>query len=343
LRAHWIIYFAYSREQSGQFAVFLLDEHFTAERILSRKLGGGDIQKYVNSIQASVRKWHCIHFPHLANDLSDGARSALERIGRLDGGAFEPLMMAALQKESAMDQLLKLLALAERFIFLVSKVCQRRSNTGDSEFYRLAGQLYRGEVTLPDVRAVIDDRTQHFFSADKAISEIHDLFSRGEGFYSWSGRRYFLYEYEQHLRGQAGMEVQRLHWRDLIQAKSDHVTIEHIYPQTAKSDDWPAFNGLSVRRRRSLLNSLGNLLPLSVSRNAKFSNRPFAAKRHDSGSVRGYYNGSYCEIRVAQNDDWTPEAIRARGLEMLEFLEARWNVSFGSEEKRLQFLGLDDD
>jgi len=343
LKAHWTMYFSYARDKAGQFSSFLLDEHFTADRVLSSALTIPDIQKYVNSIQASVRKWHFIHFPHLANDLGESVRRALERLDRLGRGAFEPLMMAALQKGISENHLLEFLNLAERFVFLVGKVCQRRSDAGDSEFYRLSSQLYRGELTLPNVQATISNRTNDFFRVDKAIVGMRELFDRYDGFYSWSGLKYLLYEYEQHLRSQAGMEITRLDWNALVQSKKDHVTVEHIYPQTAKSADWPAFSDLAKKERVALLNSLGNLLPLSNSRNAKFSNRPFAIKKQDANGVQGYYNGSYSEIQVAQHQDWTPEMIKDRGLKMLQFLEEHWNISLSSQEEKLQFLNIDSD
>jgi uncharacterized protein with ParB-like and HNH nuclease domain len=343
LRAHWIMYFSYARDSAGQFSSFLLDEHFTADRVISGTLKVSDLQKYVNSIQASVRKWHLIYFPHLANDLSENVRLPLERLDRLGRGAFEPLMMAVLQKNTAENHLVKFLDLAERFVFLVGRVCQRRADAGDSEFYRLAGQLYRSEVVLSEVQATMGERTDDFFSIEKAIGGMKDLFSRDEGFYSWSGLKYFLYEYEQYLRRQAGMEIARLQWPEFVRSKKDHVTVEHIYPQTAKSADWPKFNDLPKKERQALLNSLGNLLPLSHSRNAKFSNRPFAAKKQDADGVQGYYNGSYSEIKVAQNGDWTPDSIRQRGIEMLAFLAQRWSISMGASDEKLRFLSLDAD
>jgi hypothetical protein len=223
LRAHWIMYFVYARDTAGQFSSFLLDEYFTADRVISSALKVSDLQKYVNSIQASVRRWHSIHFPHLANDLSENVRRSLERLDRLGRGAFEPLIMAVLQKNLPESQLVNFLDLSERFVFLVGKVCQRRADTGDSEFYRLAGQQYRGEVTLSIVQQTIEEWTKHFFLVDKATAGMKDLFNRSEGFYSWSGLRYFLFEYEQRPRQEAGMEIPRLDWAEFVRSKKDHV------------------------------------------------------------------------------------------------------------------------
>jgi Protein of unknown function DUF262/Protein of unknown function (DUF1524) len=345
LRAHWIMYFTYSREEEDQFASFLLDQHFTTERTNSGSLTVGDLQDYVTSVQNSVRKWHTINFPSRANELPEDVRRSLERLDRLGRGAFEPLIMAALQKRLPNAEVVALLDAAERFVFLVARLCQRRSNTGDSEFYRVASQLFRGEKTLAEVTQIIRERTDHYFSVEKAVSEMRDLFLRGDGFYSWSGLRYFLFEYEQYLKAKAGMGTARLAWHDFIASKKDYVTVEHIYPQSATSGvsaaDWATFKAKPKKEREILLHSLGNLLALSQSRNSKFSNRAFSKKKQDEDGIRGYFNGSYSEIKVAQFSDWTPECVLNRGLEMLSFLEERWGISLGPREEKLKLLNLD--
>jgi hypothetical protein len=51
-------------------------------------------------------------------------------------------------------------------------------------------------------------------------------------------------------------------------------------------------------------------------------------------------DGVYSEIAVAQSPEWTPEMVLKRGLDILDFLERRWAISFGGREKRVQFLNL---
>src|ERR1035437_4745749 len=142
----------------------------------------------------------------------------------------------------------------------------------------------------------IQDRTENYFSCDKARAEVRDLFDRREGFYSWEGLRYFLFEYELHLKAQAGMGAFKLNWDEFNAAKKDHVTIEHIYPVTPVSGEWPAFEARPHTEQTVLRNSLGNLLALSQGRNSKASNRDFTLKKQDAGGVGGYFNGSYSEI-----------------------------------------------
>jgi hypothetical protein len=341
LRAHWIMYFVYAREEAGQFALFLLDEHFTAGRAGSGSLPINELQRYVSSVQNSARKWHAMHFPQRVDGLADEVRRGLERLDRLGRGAFEPLIMGALQRDSEKSELEVLLREAERFVFLVGRLCQRRADTGDSKFYRLAGEVFRGECTLREATDAIRERTDRFFSIEKATTEMRDLFHRGEdGFYGWQGLRYFLFEYEQYLKEQARMNSTRLNWDDFTTSRKDYVTIEHIYPQTPSNGDWPEFEALSRKERMTLRNSMGNLLALSQSRNSKLSNRPFAAKKEDAHGIVGYSNGSYSEIAVSKLTHWTPTDVIDRGLSMLAFLEKRWSVSLGSREEKLALLNI---
>jgi uncharacterized protein with ParB-like and HNH nuclease domain len=341
LRAHWIMTFSYAREEADQYAKFLLDQHFTPNRVTDKKLGAGEIQAFVNSIQNSVKAWHAIHFPHRAANVADEVRSGLERCSRVGGRAFEPLIMAALQKTESASVVAAFLDAAEKFVFVVGRLCQRKSNTGDSEFYRLAGQLHRGEKSLNEATTLVRERTQQYFSLVKAKLEMSELFDDNEGFYAWSGRYYFLFEYEQYLKTQAGMQAVKINWDEFTASKKDHVTVEHIYPRSPVAGEWPTIEARSEKERHILRHTLGNLLALSQSRNSKFSNRSFAVKKQDADGVRGYFNGSYSEIAVAQKPDWTPKEVLERGVEMLDFLENRWSISLGSRADKVELLNLE--
>lgn len=341
LRAHWIISFRYARDEAEQFAAFLLEEHFTPDRAVTGKLTASDIQSYVDSIQKGVKAWYAIHFPHRAKDLDDVVRSALEGLGRVGRGAFAPLAMAALQTNAPATEIAALLVEAERFVFLVGRLCKGKANTGDSDFYRLAGELHRGEQTLAQAIILIRERTAKHFSREKAQLAMRELFEDALGYYSWSGRHHFLFEYEQHLKARAGMHAFKINWDEFKIAKGDHVTIEHIYPRSPRAGEWPAFEARSHAEREFLKHSLGNLLALSQSRNSRFSNRPFFIKRQDAEGVRGYFNGSYSEIDVAQESEWTPQCVLERGLRMLAFLESRWEIDLGPRAYKAYLLHLE--
>ena len=214
LRAHWIMYFTYKREEAGEFSSFLLGQQFTTSRVSDRKLEVKELQRYVTSIQDSVRKWHEIHFPGRSQSLGVEVRRGLESLERVGRGAFEPLIMAAMQRANGDAQLSAFLTASDRFVFTVGRLSRSRADTGDSEFYRLAGELYRGEKTLSDATEIVKSRTTKNFSAEKCIGRMRELFQDGKGFYSWDGLRYFLFEYEQHLKEKAGMASIKLTWNE---------------------------------------------------------------------------------------------------------------------------------
>ena len=132
LRAHWIMYFTYAREEAGQFTSFLLDQHFTADRASSGTLGIDQLQRYVSSVQNSVRTWHAIHFPDHVTGLSDKLRRGLERMDRLGARRLwashhgSDAERFAKEKEKELTELLEA---AERFVFAVGRLCQRRAIT----------------------------------------------------------------------------------------------------------------------------------------------------------------------------------------------------------------------
>lgn len=337
LRAHWIIYYPYAREDAWEYASVLLDRNFTAKSVLDSKLKAADLHTYVRSIQSSVRKWHAMHFPAMADGIPAETKPWLERLNRLRWGAFGPLVMAALQTGNSSESLLRLFVTAERFRFVVNRLCRVRADTGDNRFYRMAEQVYHRVRPLDEVTERIHELVADYFWLDRFKDEMK---AQKHNFYDWHGIRYFLFEYEQHLRQKAAMQAEKLDWVAFSSVKGDNVSIEHIYPQTPKPGEWPEFDVLPEAQRSSLCHSLGNLLALSTSKNSKLSNRPFAAKRVDSNGVIGYHNGSYSEIEVAKQAAWTPADVVARGLAMLQFLEQRWNIVLGSDADKRTLLGV---
>jgi hypothetical protein len=80
---------------------------------------------------------------------------------------------------------------------------------------------------------------------------------------------------------------------------------------------------------------------LAHHKNVSLSNECFEEKKKAADGASGYFNGSYSEIEVAQQADWTADSILARGVRMLEFMEARWHISLGAPEMKKILLGLD--
>lgn len=344
LRNHWILYFGYSRDKAGEFSNELLDKHFTARRATAGKLTAKEIQEYITSIQESARQWYALHFPGSATGLEDKVRRGLERLCRLGRGAFAPLILAALVKKADRGQMVAVLREAERFIFLVSRVSRRRADTGDSHFFSRASDYYWDEASLGDVTKEVAAWTDQYYSVDQFRLHVQESFDQPhrQGFYDWSGLRYFLFEYEQHLQSQKKSATTKINWDEFNEAKRDHVTIEHIYPQSAESASWTKrFGKLNWSQQRQVLHGLGNLLALSQHKNVQVSNAPFAEKKKPTSGKAGYNFGSYSELEVAAETDWTPISILDRGLKLFDFLEERWGVELGDEAEKARLLQLD--
>ena len=392
LRAHWISYFKYSRDTGRDYARFLLDEHFTPQRVhetverdvrledveeqrveadiddgddalvspslpeygapaRGSRLAAVDIRNFVWSLRSSAGHWFNSFYPHLATNMSDGEKAALDRLNRIGMGYFRPLVMVVLKSVENESERLLIFNRIERFIFVVFRLGTARSNYRSSEFYNLARALDRGETTLEKIAERLKEAMKYAFTPDGTlrIDEFHNLlfkkFEEGSGYYGWSGLRYFLYEYEQHLL--RGTRQQKVDWADLLKSRKDCISIEHVYPQTP-TDDWQsAFADIPEKDRQRYAGSIGNLLLLSRSINSSLQNDAFALKKNpkfdaSGNKIRnGYSDGSHSEIEVAVNVDWGPAEIRARGQRLLKFMESRWDLPLAeSDKEKLLFLSI---
>ena len=340
LRDHWIMYFKYDRKQSAAYAKFLLNEKFTSKNALNGELKTTDIKEYIDSLSKSIKSWFYLYNPEFSA-FSDETKEWLQKINRLGMNAFPPLLMAGMIKCSD-DKVLSLLKSAENFIFLVFRLSHRPSNTMNSHFYRLANSFYFGKDGI-DIDAVIEniewetigeegeeeDYEYHgWFDLGKFKEYILDKYEKDEGYYSWNGLRYFLYEYELYLQDQANSN-QKIFWMDFNKRKKEE-TIEHIYPQTPKDNCWNfGFSSYSKKEKKKILHSLGNLVLLAHSKNSELQNKCFDFKKkhtNTNGKEVGFFNGSFSEIQVSSYDKWTPKEIFNRGIDMLDFLEMRWDI-----------------
>ena len=334
---HWIMYFTYDRSQSDVYAEFLLKKKFTSKNVLCNKISIKEIKAYIDSLSKCVKQWFYI-FNIQYSSYSSRIKEHIQKLERVGWGAFPPMIMAVFTKESNEDLIWDFLDACERFNFLVFAISHRASNTQNSNLYRKAREYYVGDLDIETLTHEIDFITdgedeeyyRGWFDLERFKNHIKELFSKNDrdGFYSWSGLRYFLYEYELHLQDNANSKVT---WEDFNKRKKED-TIEHIYPQSANDIYWKKrFGHLKPTERRLYLNSLGNLLLLSRSKNSKLQNYDFDKKKclkSKEGKDIGYYNGSYSEIEVAKESEWTTERIKERGLSMLQFMEERWKFKF---------------
>lgn len=349
LRNHWTMYFKYSRNKGDDYIKYLLNEKYTARNVTHPKdeqerISVEEISNYVESLQESIRHWFYIHNPYfyLPNYNNDDNKLLLDRLQRLSFRAFRPLLLAAFVSKQPVKDINDLLIAAERYNFTLFSLCHRRSNTGDSEFFGMARELLKGQRTISSVINSINEWVDYYYDPDRFYNYISEKYELGQqGFFKWDSLRYFLFEYDAWLIKRSKQYSIKLSWNQLKTNSNDKVTIEHIFPQTPSNQYWQEqFGSLNKEQITWITNSLGNLVPLSLAKNSSLQNDDFKDKKNNGSGV-GYYNGSASENEIAQLDEWLPESILLRGLELLQFMETRWRISLGDERFKAKLLHLD--
>ena len=352
LKDHWIMYFAYDRSVANVERDFLLNKHFTPKKVLFRYsdrfdeivktikehrksdwekivknsyVDYDDIEKYVLNIQKAVREYYFIENPD-DSPYGESMKRWLSKLNRVGFGAFKPLIIALMTHKERKERIVEILKYAENYVFLVFQISNRRSNTGDSRFFKLANEYH----TTKDYRDILqkieneiysDEKTYKWVDVDRFVENVQDLYKTADGYYSWKGLKYFLYEYELYLQEKVRGE-RKLHWEEI-----NKESIEHIYPQTADKECWQdTFGSLMKKERQILLHSLGNLLLLATRKNSKLKNECFEVKKE------AFSNGSYAEIEVSKERIWEPKSIKNRSRTLLEFLSERWDIEITEEQ-----------
>ena len=393
LRAHWMMYFKYSRQTGRDYIKFLLEEQFTPQRVHRKivqpveleeaeeqtsdadleaenengleeventepiamaELRPNEIRDYVKSLKTSSNHWFHTFHPDMSEDLTRDEIKWIKRLNRLGMTYFRPLLMAILKNCDDPGRRIDTFKEIERFIFVVFRLTQTRSNYRSSEFSNAVRAIDRGNMDLAELKRRLRNRMSFTFTDDGHFANedfyllLQKKFENGQGYYGWSGLRYFLYEYELELLSEA--RHKKVEWADLLKTPRDRISIEHICPQSETMAWRSAFKGVREEERKAYRNSLGNLLLLSAAINSSLKDDAFAEKKqpkydHDGGKLRnGYADGSHSEIEVSRCEDWGPAEIRARGIRLIRFMERRWDIRFADDQarERLLFIGSAD-
>lgn len=380
LRAHWIMYFQYSRKKGDDYIKFLLNK-FSAKNIFDKqivaieeevaetvetdieedddvpqpmepeveivttisKLEPGEISAYVNSLKNVAKYWFYTFFPDLS-DLTHEEKVWIERLNRVGIGYFRPLIAASLTPDAnaTPEERIAFFHAVERFIFLSFRMAAFQSSYKSSDYYRKTRDVYTGELALSEVTAsLIETSTNDMdYAIKNFMTRIDKRFSNGDGFYGWRDLRYLLFEYEYKKAEETGIE--KLGWAPFTKVEKDKVSVEHILPQTPTKWYWKnQFRKYKEDEIKILSSTLGNLLPLSQSVNSALQNDSFVDKK-SSKSIgrRGYEDGSHSEIEVSRQADWDAQCILKRGMRLLRFIETRWDIKFKDEAQMLDLLHI---
>jgi uncharacterized protein with ParB-like and HNH nuclease domain len=343
----------------NDFESFLLDKKFALRNIPSfnkdfldtqeaqeiNEISVDQISQYSESLQKSVELWYYIFNPHDNRDFNDDEKNWLDKIGRIGIRDSVPLIMTFYQKNNTKANKILFLKAIEKLSFIHSLIGYRYRNFiyGPPlfNFLQLAIEYKEGKCDVDNLIKRLEEDAVQLLSHEEFHANIKKEF-RNRGFYNWDGIRYFLYEYELNLKSQSKSNRNKIDWKEFVTEKKDYITVEHIYPQNSKKKCWQTnFKNLTTSEKRSLKNSLGNLLPLSKPKNSSLSDKSFLDKKNNDDNTIGYTYGSFAENKVAKKNDWTPHDILERGIELMEFMEGRWNIKIGNQREKIEFLRLE--
>ncbi|MEP6755369.1 MAG: DUF262 domain-containing protein, partial [Chthonomonadales bacterium] len=319
LRAHWMMFFKYTRLTGRDYIRFLLEEQFTPKRVHEQKevdvdleeigeltidMGGDeveeasepqpqltsvrlqptDIDKYVHSLKESAVHWFNTFHPDLAVSLTSDERVWIDRLNRIGIGYFRPLVMSVLKNVGLEADRIRVFKKIERFIFFMFRISGSYASAGSSEFINFARVLDSGETTIEIIIARLDEWVSYTFHSDGSI-RIDDfynlLFKRFKSGQGYYGWPALQYFLYEYETSLLDQSVQqKITWGDLLKSKADKISIEHIYPQSEGVGWTNQFARFDAVQKARYCGSLGNLLLLSMSINSSLQNAGFEEKKN---------------------------------------------------------------
>lgn len=352
LKVHWLMYFdKYGRGKGNPHKEFLLGKFFTLSN-LNKTITAETISDYAKNLRDCVEHYYFLYNLDDTdykrnNKISNDSEMLvwLEKIQRLNFGAFEPLLVAVLYKRTENlkkglnndRDIVELLKHIEKFLFLMFMLIpERRASFKIDKIYEWAYSSFKG-TNIIEISDAIRDMYIVEMLLDSLQTNIEIWFKKPNdgryGYFAWKGIRYFLFEYEEFLRKQNKRNDEKIiSWKDFIKYVKDSTTIEHILPQnTDNVDEWNNMLNQTdgIRKKHDKLrnyniiklkNSLGNLVPLSAHLNSEFQNKPFSEKKER------YKTGSYAEIEISKYKEWNKKSIEERAKKLLDFMFERWGI-----------------
>ena len=282
------------------------------------------INNYAISLKNSIISYYNILNPNKTN-YDNTIKLWLEKINIIGTSSTIPLLISIFNnKNISIKDIQFILKWIENYLF-IKTYFNHKTEGVEKELYTTTYNFnkYQNIEYLKDEinSSLIKDGKSKIFKAKMFIDKVEKLFEKYEGFYSWNGLVYLLYEYELNLE-KLSKSSKKVSWSDV---SNKDKSIEHIYPQTSKGTWIDSFKNISQDEKIRYLHSLGNLLLLSPSKNSSLGNSSFEKKKEK------YSNGSYSEIEVSKYDKWTKKEIEQRGLKILNFMRERWLLNISKQ------------
>ena len=374
LRAHWIMYYSYSRKRGDDYIKFLLrkfshksifedvlqaateesadydaaaeldpDEYEDLEPaaefpepISGEFLQPKEIMDYVNSLNETAEYWYYTFYPDECTFLSEEEKVWLEKLKHVGMGYFRPMIAVSMIPRLGFtkEERLSLYKAIERFIFVAFRMATYQSSYKSSDYNRKTRELYFGNLGIADITADLKATTD----AD-AKGAVRVFVTRMNRRFDTEDGFYGWYNlryflYEYEYSLATKYKLEKLSWALLNKVVKDKITIEHILPQTPTKLYWR-------NAFRQFTPEEIKTLSASLGNMLPLSQSINSSLQNDSfdeKKARGYVNGCHCEIEVSKEPVWDAEHIYDRGMKLLRFMESRWDIQFESKEQMEELL-----
>lgn len=251
-------------------------------------------------------------------------------LGRI--GNFYPLLLAIwdnyVDNEISNQSLHNILEKLEIAAFRIYAVANKRADTGQSKFYRIANKFAQNKMDLNEVELELEDAIDTYQDDFSESLRDPDLYSK----MSNSDIRYLLYSYELHKRSEEKLGDAPSIEKVVQNAKNEY-SIDHIWPQNT---DKLNLTNQELNQHEKLKDSIGNLTLTPGPRNSSWKNLPFEDKKDrrnknkekDSNKRLDYYTSDFVITRklATDHETWSEEKIKNRTEEIIEFAEKRWSL-----------------
>ncbi len=328
LSVHWIIYNGWSKD--NQTKKEILEKKFTIKQMLKEphKMAK-EITRYIHSLAETSLIWRHINYPEereaftqiKSKEIRFRLIDTLSKLNRISNSTVRPLILSFYPLlETKPEFVLELSEIAEIFSFRLFSMNKKRSDTGKNDLYRMCKEFHYNYNNIKNQKKALFYLAWYIENHGdwkRFESEKEEMFtsSKKNGFYSWYGLGYFLYEFEENLRNSQGIKV------NYSFASQTAKSVEHILPQTLNSTWKSKLGNLSKTEKKGLIHNLGNLLLISTEKNSQLQNDDYSIKR-DS-----YKIGSFSENKVAKEfSDWGKTEIEKRERALVKFLKKRWRI-----------------
>ena len=333
LRTHWLM--AYNSDTRLWHNARSIKERFNLKKYSNHHVDLlNDLLDYLDTLRKSAIAYCDIYAPQIPSafdkiedtKIRDAIKLWSIKLTRQGVRAgYLPILLALHQHDGTGKAYLEAIRVLEKYTFRVYLLRGRRSNTGQSSLYARGNQYFHNKNAawlLDEIENLIE-----YYSSHQEFIAILD--EETFNWYSWSGIKYFLYEYEYHL---AGRHPSKLTWESL-KSRSLSDSIEHILPQTPTDPYW--LQRFSKQEHQRWVNDFSNLT-LTYD-NSSLSNKSFPEKKGAPGIEKTYANSPlFIERNIATYDDWTIQSLKDRREKLKSWALERWKIDAPQQIETLE-------